>query len=123
MLRDDYDFLLAKIENFLTLKCPNEIKEAIWERAKDMEIPRSEFTLLITLLEGINSAADRITYKEFAGEIYKMEQIKGEKCPSDLIVEFWNRCKNLDSKSFQFLMKGVYEKEEKTKRMAYHYNS
>lgn len=123
MIREDYDFLIEKIEKFLSLVCPYAIKEEVWDRVKDMELPRSQLSLVITLLEGINSCEDRITCEEFARAIGKMERIKGVECPVDLITGFWNHCRNLDSKSFEFVMETIFEKQEKIKRTSYHYNS
>lgn len=123
MSREEFDSLLVQVEKFFSFKYPAEMRQEIWESLKHEKTPSPDTQLVIVLLQGINSSADRITREEFAKEILKMETIKQARCPEYLIERFWKHCCNLDSKTFQYVMEGVYKRRSSLERINRHRHS
>jgi hypothetical protein len=123
MMRKDFDSLVERVEKYFAVVCPADLKDRLWDRVRDYDLPDKHLTLVFNLLEGMNSSEPRITHEEFAREIYKMEKIKGVRCPDHLIEGFWKQCSVLDSKSFQFVMSTIFEKQRIMERTSHHNNS
>jgi len=111
MTREEFDFLIEKLERLTLIVCPNDLKEEYWQKYKDADY--------INLRETIfNKPAKEedlpITFPQFESFVELMEEGVGVPMPEELITLLWKDYGHLGLKIFTAKMLELFGRYEKS---------